>query len=87
VKNVSHMSEDDLERYAMRTLNEADLDRADDHLLVCPECWEQLGETERYVLAKRAVALDSGRAGRLSPQLCFRYCLGPYRKHRGQGIS
>src|SRR5260370_34400908 len=45
---VAHISEDDVEQYAMRTLNEADLDRLDDHLLVCPECQERLDETERY---------------------------------------
>ena len=63
VESVPHMSEDDLERYAMKTLNVADLDRLDDHLLVCPECRKRLGETERYVLAMRAAAARLRESG------------------------
>jgi hypothetical protein len=62
---VAHISEDDLEQYAMRTMPEAELDHLEGHLLVCSECRDRLVETEQYVTAIRAAAArlrDSGTA-------------------------
>jgi anti-sigma factor RsiW len=53
---VAHISDDDLERYAMLMLGEAEIGRLEEHLLICPECRERLEETERYVVAMRAAA-------------------------------
>jgi hypothetical protein len=36
-ESMAHISEDDLERYAMKTLPDAQLDELEDHLLICPE--------------------------------------------------
>jgi len=35
---VAHITESDLERYAMLTLPEADIERLEEHLLICPKC-------------------------------------------------
>ena len=53
---MAHISDDDLERYAMLTLGEAEIERLEDHLLICPKCRERLDEIERYVAAMRAAA-------------------------------
>jgi hypothetical protein len=58
---VDHASDDDLERYAMRTLLEAELEPLEEHLLICAECRERLDETETYVAAMRAAAGELGR--------------------------
>ena len=43
---MAHISEEDLELYAMRMLPEADLERIEKHLLTCVECQDRLIETE-----------------------------------------
>jgi anti-sigma factor RsiW len=60
---MAHIGEDDLERYVMKKLPDAQLDALEDHLLICPECREQLVETERYVLAIRAAAAKIQESG------------------------
>lgn len=51
---MEHVSEDDLERYAMRTLPESAVAPLEEHLLICAECRGRLVETERYVAPLRA---------------------------------
>ena len=55
-RGVAHISEDDLERYAMRTVPEAELAPLEEHLLICTDCRSQLESTERYVEAVRRAA-------------------------------
>jgi hypothetical protein len=38
------------------TLPKADLERLEDHLLICSECGDRLDQTKRYVAAIRAAA-------------------------------
>jgi anti-sigma factor RsiW len=51
---LTHITEEDLERYAMRMAPEADLERIEEHLLICAECRDRLIETERVVAAFQA---------------------------------
>ena len=37
VESVEHVSEEDLERYAMRTLPDSESDPLEEHLRICPE--------------------------------------------------
>jgi hypothetical protein len=53
--DASHISEDDLERYAMGTVkDEAELTPIEEHLLVCGECLEQAEKSEEFLKAMRA---------------------------------
>ncbi len=51
-----HPSEEDLERYAMGLLAEADVEAFEEHLLICPACQDQLAQTDEFVKAMRAAA-------------------------------
>ena len=51
-----HISDDDLERYALEPLPEAELAPLEEHLLICSECRNRLEATEQYVMAMRAAA-------------------------------
>ena len=53
---VEHISEDDLERYAMRSLPARDSERLEEHLLICHRCQDRLRETDEYVAAMKAAA-------------------------------
>jgi hypothetical protein len=54
----AHLSEDVLELYSLGRLPEAELDRADDHLLICHTCQDKLQETDDYIRAVRAAAAE-----------------------------
>ena len=53
---VAHVSDDDLEGYAMRSLPAAESEPLEDHLLNCAECRERLPSTDEYVAAMKAAA-------------------------------
>ena len=53
---VVHIHEDDLERYAMQTLPEADLESLEEHLLICSACRERLDAETEFVSAIRSAA-------------------------------
>ena len=53
---VQHVSEDDLEHYAMRTMQTPESDGLEDHLLVCSACRDRLTATDGYVAAMRSAA-------------------------------
>jgi anti-sigma factor RsiW len=53
---VEHVSEDDLERYAMRTLTAPESDRLEEHLLICSACRDRIDATDEYVAAMKAAA-------------------------------
>ena len=57
---VDHPSDDDLERYAIRTMPDSEIGQLEEHLLICPECRARLDETEQYVTAIRAAAVEIG---------------------------
>jgi len=48
---VEHISDNDLEWYAMLTLPETDLEPFEEHLLICSVCRVRLAESEQYVAA------------------------------------
>ena len=53
---VVHISDNDLERYALGSLPEAELAPLEEHLLICSECRDRLEATEQYVMAMLAAA-------------------------------
>jgi predicted anti-sigma-YlaC factor YlaD len=55
---VDHISNDDLESYAMRTLPEAGVKGIDEHLLKCSACRDRLQAAEEYVTAMREAAVE-----------------------------
>jgi hypothetical protein len=56
VNAIEHISEDDLERYAMRSLPAPESVRLEEHLLICHPCQDRLRETDEYVAAMKAAA-------------------------------
>ena len=51
---AGHISDDDLERYAMGAVkDEGELAALEEHLLVCGECIGRTEKTDRYVEATR----------------------------------
>jgi len=63
VEVVEHVSEDDLERYAMRTLPAPESECLEEHLLICSECRDGLTATDGYVAAMRSAAGKIRRGG------------------------
>jgi hypothetical protein len=64
----SHPSEDFLEEYAFRRLNEEQIAPLEEHLLLCSECQEALTEIDEYViLMKTATANFRASPVRASP--------------------
>jgi hypothetical protein len=52
----AHPEEEILERFAMNQLNGPELDRFEDHLLLCGHCQERLDEVTEYVALMREAA-------------------------------
>ncbi len=51
----SHLSDDDLERYAMGAVkDEGELAALEEHLLVCGWCIERAEQSDRYIETMRA---------------------------------
>jgi hypothetical protein len=63
VVSVDHVSEDDLELYAMRTLP-AEESKLAEHLLICSACRDRLQATDEYVAAMKAAAAKIRRGGK-----------------------
>ena len=53
---VEHVSENTLERYAMRTLPQAESGPLEEHILICPDCRERLQAEIDFVTAMRGAA-------------------------------
>ena len=53
---VSHISDETLEQYAMRTLPRVEIEPVEEHMLVCSECRDRLQSMDEYVAAMRSVA-------------------------------
>lgn len=53
-----HPGDDDIERYALRNLPEEDLERFEEHLLVCVMCQDRLKSADDTVLAFRTAAAE-----------------------------
>jgi hypothetical protein len=53
---MEHISEDDVERYAMRTLPDSDCTTLEEHLLICQQCRDRLTATDEYLTAMRSAA-------------------------------
>jgi hypothetical protein len=54
----SHPSEDLLEEYAFRRLNEGQIAPLEEHLLLCSECQEALTEIDEYVLLMKTATAN-----------------------------
>jgi anti-sigma factor RsiW len=61
---VEHVTDDTLERYAMRFLPAPESDRLEEHLLICSACRDRLTATEEYVAAMRSAAAKIRRGGK-----------------------
>jgi hypothetical protein len=53
---VRHAAEDDLEGYAMLTVPAPELERLEEHLLICAGCQDRLTAADQYVAAMRTAA-------------------------------
>ena len=51
-----HASDDTLERYVLRGLDDPEVARMEEHLLVCSTCQARLEETESFIIATRSAA-------------------------------
>jgi len=51
-----HFTDASIEAYALGKLSAEELDRHDEHLLICEACREKLDETERYLRAMKAAS-------------------------------
>ena len=60
---MKHISDDDLERYAMQRIPGTGSGPLDEHLLICLECWDRLQSETDFVSAMRSAAAK-GRAQR-----------------------
>ncbi len=54
--SLEHALEENLERYSMATLPEAEAEILEEHLLICPLCQERLTESDEYLRAMRSAA-------------------------------
>ena len=62
---MEHVSEHDLELYAMRTLPAPESELLEEHLLICSACRDRLTAADEYVTAMKAAALAKARAARV----------------------
>jgi putative zinc finger protein len=68
VKADHHISEGTIERYVRRELAEEERRSFEEHLLDCPECFEEVQTVERFVAGVR----DAARSGSLAPSAADR---------------
>jgi hypothetical protein len=61
---VEHAAENDLERYAMRTLSAPGVESLEEHLLVCAGCRDRLQATDEYVAAMHSAAVTIRHGGK-----------------------
>ena len=59
-----HISEDELEKYALGRLPNADCEPLDEHLLICPICQSSLEAMDEYVIVMKAATAALKRDGR-----------------------
>jgi uncharacterized CHY-type Zn-finger protein len=60
---VGHVTDDTLERYAMRPLPAPESERLEKHLLICAECRDRLTAADDYVAAMRSAAVTIRQSG------------------------
>jgi hypothetical protein len=62
-----HISDDDLERFILGMVkDEAELERLEQHLLVCAECIERAEQSRKYVLTMKTALARRELAGKAS---------------------
>ncbi|HUQ92108.1 MAG TPA: zf-HC2 domain-containing protein [Bryobacteraceae bacterium] len=61
-----HIGDAELEAYIMHKLPEEDIDRLEEHTLICDRCRRQLEQTETFILSMRAAALNIRQDERVS---------------------
>jgi hypothetical protein len=55
-ENGLHACDDELERYVLRGLDEPEVAKVEEHLLVCSTCQARLEETKSFIVAMRTAA-------------------------------
>ncbi len=70
-----HASGETLERYSLGDLPEAETERLEEHLLICPHCQVRLADEDAFVRATREAAADLLES-RLAPARWFGAVLG-----------
>ena len=58
-----HPSSDELEAYSLGLSSDTDLEKVEEHLLICERCQNELALTDQYIRAMK-VALASSQTGR-----------------------
>jgi hypothetical protein len=58
-----HPSSDELEAYALGLWSDADLEKVEEHLLICERCQNELARTDQFIRAMKsaAAALRTGK--------------------------
>jgi hypothetical protein len=59
IESVEHISEDDLERYAMQRIPGTESGPLEEHLLICLECQDRIQSEIDFVVAMRSAAANS----------------------------
>ena len=66
----SHVSDDNLELYALNRLEENDVPALEEHLMICHECQDRLDDTDQYI---RAMKVATGALRQQRPGLLARF--------------
>ncbi len=61
---MDHISEDELDRYAARSMAEAEAAAIEEHLLTCAFCQDRLELTDEFVAAMRAAVHERNAKNR-----------------------
>lgn len=58
----SHVGSEALEQYSLQHLSEAECERVEEHLLICPQCQDELAQIETFIAdMKAAIAIQQQR--------------------------
>ena len=61
----AHPSSDALEAYSLSASSDADLEKVEEHLLICERCQNELAETDQYIRAMKGALASAQTGGRL----------------------
>jgi hypothetical protein len=62
---LGHLNDSEIERYSMGRSTGEELDRCDEHLLICETCRRQVEETDVFLRAMRGAAARSQKSPRI----------------------
>lgn len=71
-----HLDEDEIERYSRRQIAELDLNRVEDHLLLCDSCMQRVTASDQFVHSMHQAALQMVSPPRRIPRFVFALAAG-----------